>query len=79
MDLHPGVAERTGDRQARERRVGRWHGGLRDVPVDVSSDLYRKARMWLRRIGMARNPAEADRAAAAARIREDPAWRASST
>lgn len=47
-------------------------------PGHVTSDLYRKARMWLRRTGVARNPTEADRAQAAARIREDPAWRASS-
>ena len=45
----------------------------------VTSDLYRKARMWLRRAGVVPNPSLADRAAAAARIREDPAWRASST
>jgi diadenosine tetraphosphate (Ap4A) HIT family hydrolase len=52
----------------------------RSLPAGhVTSDLYRKARMWLRRTGAARNPTEADRAAAAARLREDPAWRASST
>jgi diadenosine tetraphosphate (Ap4A) HIT family hydrolase len=52
----------------------------RSLPAGhVTSDLYRKARMWLRRVGVARNPTEGDRAAAAARIREDPAWRASST
>lgn len=45
----------------------------------VMSDLYRKARMWLRRTGMARNPTPAERAQAAARIREDEAWRRSST
>jgi diadenosine tetraphosphate (Ap4A) HIT family hydrolase len=52
----------------------------RSLPAGhVTSDLYRKARMWLRRGGVARNPTEGDRAAAAARIRQDPAWRASST
>ena len=45
----------------------------------VTSDLYRKARMWFRRAGIVRNPTQADRVDAAARIREDPAWRASST
>jgi diadenosine tetraphosphate (Ap4A) HIT family hydrolase len=45
----------------------------------VTSDLYRKARMWLRRAGVSSNPTAADRAEAAARLREDPAWRASST
>jgi diadenosine tetraphosphate (Ap4A) HIT family hydrolase len=45
----------------------------------VTSDLYRKARMWFRRAGIVRNPTQAERADAAARIREDPAWRASST
>ena len=52
----------------------------RSLPAGhVTSDLYRKARMWLRRTGVASNPTEADRAAAAAQIREDPSWRASST
>ena len=52
----------------------------RSLPAGhVTSDLYRKARMWLRRAGVARNPTQADRAAAAARLREDPAWRVSST
>jgi diadenosine tetraphosphate (Ap4A) HIT family hydrolase len=51
----------------------------RSLPAGhVTSDLYRKARMWLRRAGLARNPTGADRVAAAARLREDPAWRASS-
>jgi hypothetical protein len=52
----------------------------RSLPAGhVASDLYRKARMWARRTGVARNPSQADRAAAAVRIREDPAWSASST
>ena len=52
----------------------------RSLPVGhVTSDLYRKARMWLRRIGLARNPTEADRAEAAVRIREDAGWSRSST
>jgi diadenosine tetraphosphate (Ap4A) HIT family hydrolase len=45
----------------------------------VLSDLYRKVRMWLRRTGLARNPTPAERAEAAARLREDEAWRQSST
>lgn len=45
----------------------------------VTSDLYRKGRMWLRRAGAARNPTPTERAEVAARLREDPAWRASST
>ena len=45
----------------------------------VVSDLYRKARMCLRRSGLARNPTAVDRAQTAARIREDEAWRRSST
>ena len=48
-------------------------------PGHVVSDLYRKARMWLRRAGLARNPTAAERAAAASGIREDQAWRQSST
>jgi diadenosine tetraphosphate (Ap4A) HIT family hydrolase len=48
-------------------------------PGHVVSDLYRKARMWLRRMGLARNPTTAERAQAAAGIREDAAWRRSST
>lgn len=47
-------------------------------PGHVVSDLYRKGRMWLRRIGLARNPTAAERAQAAASIREDAAWRRSS-
>ena len=45
----------------------------------VTSDLYRKARMWLRRARLANNPSAAERAEAAARLREDSAWRRSST
>jgi diadenosine tetraphosphate (Ap4A) HIT family hydrolase len=48
-------------------------------PGHVTSDLYRKLRMWLRRARLARNPTAAERADAAGRIREDPAWRRSST
>jgi diadenosine tetraphosphate (Ap4A) HIT family hydrolase len=48
-------------------------------PGHVVSDLYRKARMWLRRTGLVRNPTAADRAQASARIRDDEAWRRSST
>jgi diadenosine tetraphosphate (Ap4A) HIT family hydrolase len=52
----------------------------RSLPAGhVISDLYRKARMWLRRARLARNPSAAERADAAARLREDPAWRRSST
>ena len=52
----------------------------RSLPAGhVISDLYRKARMWLRRARLARNPSAAERAEAAARLREDPAWRRSST
>jgi diadenosine tetraphosphate (Ap4A) HIT family hydrolase len=52
----------------------------RSLPAGhVTSDLYRKARMWLRRARLARNPSAAERAEAAARLREDPAWRRSST
>ena len=40
----------------------------------VISDLYKKARMVLRRAGIARNPTPADRAAMAERLRADPAW-----
>lgn len=48
-------------------------------PGHVTSDLYRKLRMWLRRAGLARNPSSAERADAAARLRENDAWRRSST
>ncbi len=52
----------------------------RSLPAGhVTSDLYRKARIWLRRARLAHNPSAADRAEAAARLREDPAWRRSST
>jgi len=52
----------------------------RSLPAGhVTSDLYRKARMRLRRLGLARNPTAAERAQTAARIREDEAWRRSST
>lgn len=44
----------------------------------VTSDLYRKARMWLRRTRLARNPTASERAEVAARIREDRAWKRSS-
>jgi diadenosine tetraphosphate (Ap4A) HIT family hydrolase len=47
-------------------------------PGHVTSDLYRKGRMWLRRVGVARNPTDVERAEAAARLREDEAWRRSS-
>ena len=39
----------------------------------VISDLYRRARNLLRRIGVVRNPTAADRAAAAERVRKE--WR----
>jgi diadenosine tetraphosphate (Ap4A) HIT family hydrolase len=48
-------------------------------PGHVTSDLYRKARMQLRRFGLARNPSTEDRARVAGRLREDSAWRRSST
>jgi diadenosine tetraphosphate (Ap4A) HIT family hydrolase len=52
----------------------------RSLPAGhVTSDLYRKARMWLRRAGVARNPTAAERAATAARLREDRAWSGSSS
>lgn len=47
-------------------------------PGHVTSDLYRKGRMWLRRAGIARNPTASERASAAARIRDDQAWNGSS-
>jgi len=40
----------------------------------VTSDLYKKARTYLRRAGIARNPTPADRAAMAERLRTAPAW-----
>jgi diadenosine tetraphosphate (Ap4A) HIT family hydrolase len=46
----------------------------RDMPPGhVTSDLYRRARNLLRRIGLSRNPTAAERAATATRIRE--LWR----
>jgi diadenosine tetraphosphate (Ap4A) HIT family hydrolase len=45
----------------------------------VTSDLYRRGRSLLRRWGVLRNPSFAARAEAASRIREDPAWKRSST
>jgi diadenosine tetraphosphate (Ap4A) HIT family hydrolase len=46
----------------------------RDMPRGhVVSDLYRRARNLLRKLHLVRNPTAADRAAAAARIRE--VWR----
>jgi histidine triad (HIT) family protein len=48
-------------------------------PGHVMSDLYRKARMQLRRFGLARDPGAGQRAEAAARLREDAAWRPSNT
>ena len=52
----------------------------RQLPAGhVVSDLYRKMRMLLRRTGIARNPVPADRVATAARIRDDAAWKQSST
>jgi diadenosine tetraphosphate (Ap4A) HIT family hydrolase len=48
-------------------------------PGHVVSDLYRKGRMWLRRAGVGRNPTQDERAQVAARLREDRAWRQSST
>jgi diadenosine tetraphosphate (Ap4A) HIT family hydrolase len=47
----------------------------RSLPAGhVTSDLYKKGRMYLRRAGLARNPTAADRAAIAERLRADPAW-----
>jgi diadenosine tetraphosphate (Ap4A) HIT family hydrolase len=45
----------------------------------VVSDVYRRARSLLRQWGVARNPTAAARADAAARIRDDEAWKALST
>jgi diadenosine tetraphosphate (Ap4A) HIT family hydrolase len=45
----------------------------------VTSDLYRRGRTLLRGWGVLRNPSSAARAEAAGRIREDPAWKRSST
>ena len=47
----------------------------RNLPAGhVTSDLFKKGRMYLRRAGVARNPTPADRAAMAERLRADPAW-----
>jgi diadenosine tetraphosphate (Ap4A) HIT family hydrolase len=52
----------------------------RSLPAGhVTSDLYRKGRSFLRRWGVAANPPTAARADAAARIRNDEAWKALST
>jgi diadenosine tetraphosphate (Ap4A) HIT family hydrolase len=45
----------------------------------VTSDLYRRGRSLLRGWGLLRNPSSTARAEAAVRIREDPAWKRSST
>jgi hypothetical protein len=44
----------------------------------VTSDLYRRGRTLLRRLGVLPNPPAAARADAAARLRDDPAWTTSS-
>ncbi len=52
----------------------------RSLPAGhVLSDVYRQGRMLLRRSGLAKNPATEARALAAARIRDDPAWKRLST
>jgi diadenosine tetraphosphate (Ap4A) HIT family hydrolase len=45
----------------------------------VFSDVYRRARSELRRLGVVANPPLAARADAAERIRNDPAWKTLST
>jgi len=45
----------------------------------VTSDLYRRGRTLLRRLGVLRNPSAAARADAAAHLRDDDAWKTSST
>jgi diadenosine tetraphosphate (Ap4A) HIT family hydrolase len=45
----------------------------------VFSDVYRRGRSELRRLGVARNPPTSARAEAAERIRNDPAWKPLST
>ena len=45
----------------------------------VTSDLYRRGRTLLRRLGVLPNPPAAARADAAARLRDDDAWKTSST
>jgi len=52
----------------------------RSLPAGhVTSDLYRRGRSLLRQWGIAANPPTAARADAAARIRDDEAWKALST
>jgi diadenosine tetraphosphate (Ap4A) HIT family hydrolase len=52
----------------------------RSLPAGpVASDVYRRGRSLLRQWGVAPNPSTAARADAAARIRDDEAWRALST
>jgi len=47
----------------------------RQLPAGhVTSDLFKKGRMYLRRAGVVRNPSAAARAAMAERLRADPAW-----
>lgn len=45
----------------------------------VTSDLYRRGRTLLRRLGVLSNPPTAARADVAARLRDDDAWTTSST
>jgi diadenosine tetraphosphate (Ap4A) HIT family hydrolase len=52
----------------------------RSLPAGhVTSDLYRRGRMLLRRWRVAANPTATARAETVARIRDDPAWKALST
>jgi diadenosine tetraphosphate (Ap4A) HIT family hydrolase len=47
----------------------------RNLPAGhVTSDLFKKGRMYLRRAGVVHNPSATDRAAMAERLRSDPAW-----
>jgi diadenosine tetraphosphate (Ap4A) HIT family hydrolase len=48
-------------------------------PGHVFSDVYRRARSELRRLGVTGNPPTSARAEAAERIRNDPAWKPLST
>jgi diadenosine tetraphosphate (Ap4A) HIT family hydrolase len=48
-------------------------------PGHVFSDVYRRARSGLRRLGLVGNPPTSARADAAERIRNDPAWKPLST
>ena len=48
-------------------------------PGHVFSDVYRRARSELRRLGLVGNPPTSARAEAAGRIRNDPAWKPLST